>query len=687
MSNHSKLAKTIAPATALGPNADGAEPSPAAAFTRPVISQERSPAEASPDEAESPIAPGPLLSVHTAESEASIVTLIDEASDSMSRGINSVDDGYAYNNDVDLESRALLGRVQLLESKNAELSRRIEDVAVFNLGGLFFEQIQFDSLKKSVKQLEQRGSGETILPLDSYSFFVTGGLGGMFFSVLVFIVQLLFLCLLLSDPRNVDWKGNNILKVPYSVSWQVRIAEFLALFLAAITQDDIITFCIVVQKGYAKVGKIDEAKKWQWFLQLVGRILEGVVSLITTFIIIMRGKDVKDVLLTFASLEFVAKLDNISFKLCQWGFFGTELREEARKLIDSEEPRSEDRKRRYCSLQLMIVFVVISCFFGLASLVAKQQSSGEYLLRDYPNCKHLHHSEIHKINNGYCEDHHDPTKYSNWTAHSKYNTKDCGWDGNDCKSTNDGLVKHFARSCKVAMGDISKIRDGVCDKINNIQECAYDGGDCFSFNNNTNVTSPANSNCHEKVIPCCNVANPNKVGDGVCDALGGYNSKECGNDGGDCKNFNENYATTANRNCTASDLPCCEVEKPHLLGDGVCQDGEGEYNTEGCRWDGGDCLHENYTSCFGIVPEKLGDENCDGGKYNTKECGWDGGACYISEYPDCHVDHPDRVGDGVCDGNLYNTVECGWDGGDCSTTPTNFPTKVSENICSSFENF
>ena len=33
--------------------------------------------------------------------------------------------------------------------------------------------------------------------------------------------------------------------------------------------------------------------------------------------------------------------------------------------------------------------------------------------------------------------------------------------------------------------------------------------------------------------------------------------------------------------------PNCTVDQPILVGDGVCEGGE--YNTEECKWDGGDC--------------------------------------------------------------------------------------------------
>ena len=67
---------------------------------------------------------------------------------------------------------------------------------------------------------------------------------------------------------------------------------------------------------------------------------------------------------------------------------------------------------------------------------------------------------------------------------------------------------------------------------------------------------------------------------------------------------------------------------------------------------------------------QIGNGLCDGGDYNTEECGWDGGDCIeFNKYPNCKVDDQhSRIGNGYCDGGDYNTEECGWDGGDCPSS-------------------
>lgn len=271
-------------------------------------------------------------------------------------------------------------------------------------------------------------------------------------------------------------------------------------------------------------------------------------------------------------------------------------------------------------------------------------------------------------------------------CNSEYNLPECGFDGGDC--------------CPVM--DDPRLGDGFCDGyVFNTEICGFDEGDCDSFN---------------KEYPmCCGLENHTlnelwnefqrlphffAIGDGICDNVPMYNTPECGFDGGDCKKcfdkfenhmkleeFQSRYFDKFGDgacdpkspmnidicgyegrdcyDCMMHDDPSFNVSK---LGDGVC-DG-GDYQTESCYYDGGDCLNfiEDYPNCDAEFPSLIGDGKCHS-EYDNEECGGDGGDCQnfkeLHDLENCDVEDIDRIGDGICDGGDYLSEECAFDGGDC----------------------
>ena len=213
-----------------------------------------------------------------------------------------------------------------------------------------------------------------------------------------------------------------------------------------------------------------------------------------------------------------------------------------------------------------------------------------------------------------------------------------------------------------------KVGDGICDHYGmyNTAACNYDGGDCKDFN---------------KDYPNCEANFTQLIGDGHCDNHGFFNTEACGFDGGDCIAFNKIY-------------PECKAENGTHVSDGYCD--SGTYNTEACGFDGGDCeeFNDMYPGCKAEWPlgppereNKAGVGNgwCDvteteNREFLSEECQNDGGDCNFensvdvpTEYPNCTVIYTYYIGDGWCDGGIYNTPECGFDGGDCDWFNADFP--------------
>ena len=157
----------------------------------------------------------------------------------------------------------------------------------------------------------------------------------------------------------------------------------------------------------------------------------------------------------------------------------------------------------------------------------------------------------------------------------------------------------------------------------------------------------------ENALEECIVDDPTKLGNKQCDR-GQYNTEKCNWDGGDCLVLNL--------------YPSCALtpEQSSKLGDGIC-DGFPWFSKK-CGKDAGDC--NGCMASENVGGHDLGDGECDD-KWNSAECGWDGGDCFEFHelYPGCRVPNPALIGNGDCDSNEYvmeyNSAACGWDGGDC----------------------
>ena len=113
-------------------------------------------------------------------------------------------------------------------------------------------------------------------------------------------------------------------------------------------------------------------------------------------------------------------------------------------------------------------------------------------------------------------------------------------------------------------------------------------------------------------------------------------------DGGDC----------------VPDLLACNVTNPNKVGNGICDYDAANYNTEECGWDGGDCIIEENKDChtdFGDNPfEIIGDGICNE-KYNIEACGYDEGDCCLKTVQNISKT---LLGDGECHPE-FNIPQCG----------------------------
>ena len=134
------------------------------------------------------------------------------------------------------------------------------------------------------------------------------------------------------------------------------------------------------------------------------------------------------------------------------------------------------------------------------------------------------------------------------------------------------------------------------------KRCGWDGGDCCKDTcKSGGISSKCSPTKWDKCLdPNACPADPSKVGDGVCNDEGAFNTLKCKWDGGDCCSETCNIPKFGTR-CGSKGFTCrdpdhfdnqtvvCEVPDTDRVGDGYC-DVKGNYNTALCNYDGECCF-------------------------------------------------------------------------------------------------
>jgi len=476
-----------------------------------------------------------------------------------------------YQNDNDISIASEYPNMSTRDSpridyKNQDLSVVEDGATDANYEDLFDDHTQNNEQKGYSPRTNYSKDHDEIvevpLPHDSYSIMMTSipFSFSWLFAFVVFLLQAgLFAVVLLAQLQGVV--GSAHFNIPVKVQLSVLIGQALAILVVFAIQDDIIDsikigtiFLTIGQERDKMLNSINLRKivqnsgeegqfndidysanaKAYWnmntmrvLLPCILKLLVGLSGMGASFFIVVSSEDTISLFKDFAALGMISFVDDVAFKLCADGMFGTlfvKKTEEVQKIT----LKRQRLKKRKIPLQTIISATVIFLVFTMWVFIVIRQNSGRYFYKKYPDCLNQDRedisSRINDVENDVCD---------KWA-----NKIECGFDGGDCLNFNMAFP-----NCEADFPN--QVGDRECQEKLVTKDCGYDRGDCCQ-----NFTGTSDAEFEEV---------ERKLGNAECNQE--YNVPECQYDDYDC---------------AVAGFPDCHINSPgadpKLVGNFVCNE-------------------------------------------------------------------------------------------------------------------
>jgi hypothetical protein len=255
------------------------------------------------------------------------------------------------------------------------------------------------------------------------------------FSVFILIMQLGFLVGILYQQIGGREEANKagVFRVPMANTTAVHSGQFIALIFTLILQRDLLVtipiFLAMFQSrnweqfNYQK----RENKNIVWwekiFTTYFSRLLVSLLTLFTSFVLIIQSTDLIDLVKDFTALFILSELDDFAYKAIQDGYFGTLFEEELERANDVKVKDNRNLISFCCEKQmpsqsLIIIALYIIMLCNWANVVNKQRN-GSYFRIFLPSC------DFENLGVKY-------TYFGDGTCDPKLYSEACHFDGGDC---------------------------------------------------------------------------------------------------------------------------------------------------------------------------------------------------------------------------------------------------------------
>lgn len=202
-----------------------------------------------------------------------------------------------------------------------------------------------------------------------------------FSALVIFGFQYALLIVLIAD--RIDLESSNPLRLPANVETTVRLAQALALFIAIFTQNDLLIGMQTLFDGLpiafrGGVGdqRFQNMSPCQFYSACLYKTVQGALSLIAAFMLIMQSQNVFDVLLNFLGMSFVGDIDDQAFELAMLGYFGKTTKQTAQDIQETEFYRQKSGRKwiKRVSHIIASLFVLVAMMLGFVVLLSRQNA-------------------------------------------------------------------------------------------------------------------------------------------------------------------------------------------------------------------------------------------------------------------------------------------------------------------------
>ena len=224
---------------------------------------------------------------------------------------------------------------------------------------------------------------DILLPQSSHSWLFTARVCSLPFSTAVGIVALSYAALLLSFSNLLEQgEPGKLLGIPCQVKPSVRIAQYLAMIIALIMEEEIPQALFLLRHISKKslLAEFPSFRFWRFIMSAVIRLVMGYMFLINTFCVVAQADTVLGIFYDVLALQFLQQLDDIAFQLAKMDVLGTRLKRAALSKCFTRQFSKVPfalRKSKGRILKALYVFNLCAMLTGMA-YITHEQVSGRF---------------------------------------------------------------------------------------------------------------------------------------------------------------------------------------------------------------------------------------------------------------------------------------------------------------------